>query len=243
MRRGDRFPGDQAEVVFADEFVEQLGDLTEAERLDVLAEVVRLCDDPAGKHPLKAPLAGWNTLDVNAGQRRVVYKASVVDGCGLIEVLCLGPRSENEVYDIATGLVDSGLLTADEATALWDALALLGIVEEEVGLDGWDYAPPPAPEGMIRTAVAAGLLNEEVAQLLSLPELQAALEHGWDSGAPDPEAALVAALEVARARGRRGGEGRAIVQSRATPRCGAQMPRAAARCIRRLDHPGPHRAR
>jgi hypothetical protein len=213
VRRGDRFPGNQAEVVFSDEFVEQLGELTAAERLDVLAEVLRLCDDPAGKHPLKAPPAGWNTLDVNAGQRLVVYKASVVEACGLIEVLCLGPRSESEVYDIAAGLVDSGLLTPEEATALWDALALLGVVEEEV------------------------------ARLLSLPELEAALERGWGSDGPDPEAALVAALEVARARGRRGGEGRAIVESRGTPRCGAEMPRASALCIRRLDHPGPHRAR
>jgi hypothetical protein len=245
VQRGGRLPGDQAEVVFSDELVEQVGELTGDEREGVLAEVVRLCDDPGGKHPLRTPLAGWNTLDVLGGHRRVVYKASVVDGTGLIEVLCLGPRSDNEVYDMAVGLRDAALLTEDEVTDLWDALAVLDVVEEDVGLDGWDFRPPPAPDGMIRAAVAAGLLDEATASALSKRELEAAMAEGWGAAGPDPAAALIAALEQARRRSRRLAryDSRQVVAQRFGPRCGADMPRAGTRCIRRAGHPGPHRAR
>lgn len=245
MRRGERFPDDQAEVVFADAFVDQLGSLNESERERVLADVVRLCSEPAGKHPLAAPLGGWNTLEVSNGHRRVVYKASVVDGTGLIEVLCLGPRSDNEVYDMAVGLVVAGLLEPDEITDLWDALAVLDVVAESVGLDGWDYRPPPAPEGMVRAAVAAGLIDESVAAVLSKHELEAAMADGWGPAGPDPHAALIAALEAARHRGRlaRVLDVEQVLGSRMADRCGAVMPRAGARCIRRAGHPGPHRAR
>lgn len=244
MRRGSRFPGDQAEVVFSDALIEQTGDLTENERLDVLAEVVGLCSDPGGKHPLRTPLAGWNTLDVLGGHKRVVYKASAPEAVGLIEALCLGPRSDNEVYDMAVALRDAGLLTAQEVTDLWDALAVLAVVAEDVGLDGWDFRPPPAPVGMIRAAVDAGLLDAQTASVMSLPELQAAMEHGWGSFGPDPVKALLAALERARRRGRPASlDAAAVVAGRLGPRCGALMPRAGAPCIRRLGHPGPHRAR
>lgn len=243
MRRGGRFPENQAEVVFTDVLTEQLGQLREPDREAVLVDVVSLCDAPGGKHPLHAPLAGWNTLAVLGGRQRVVYKASVVRGTGLLEVLCLGPRSDDEIYDMATALVGSGLLEPDEITDLWDALAVLDVVAEDVGLDGWDYRPPAAPEGMIRAAVAAGLLDETTAGALSKPELEAALEHGWGPKGPDPRAALIAALERAR--------GRAIppppdhddvLRNRTAPRCGALMPRAGSRCIRRSGHPGPHRS-
>lgn len=244
MQRGGRLPGDQAEIAFSDAFVEQLGDLAEHEREEVLAEVIRLCDDPGGKHPLRTPLTGWNTLDVLGGHRRVVYKASDVDGTGLIEVLCLGPRSDNEVYDMAVGLRDAGLLGEDEVTDLWDALALLEVLEEDVGLDGWDYRPPPAPEGMVRAAVAAGLLDETTAASLSKAELEAAMAQGWGADGPDPTAALIAALEQARKRSRRPADPdpAQVVAQRFGARCGADMPRAGSRCIRRAGHPGPHRA-
>lgn len=229
--------------MFLDPFVEQLALRSVHDQIEVVAEVIRFCDDPAGKHPLRAPLVGWNTLDVLGGHHRVVFRASIVNNCGLIEVLCLGPRSADEVYDIAHALVDAHLLTDDEVTALWDALAILDIIEEEVGLDGWDYAPPPAPDGMVRAAVAAGVLDVSVARLMSLHELQAALEHGWTRGEPDPEAAILAALERARSRVREVVDARSIVLARLDTRCGVLMPRAKSRCIRRTDHPGPHRAR
>ena len=57
MRRGSRFPADQAEVVFSDVLVEQLSDLPHDQQLNVLGAIVGLCEDPAGKHPLKRPLA------------------------------------------------------------------------------------------------------------------------------------------------------------------------------------------
>jgi hypothetical protein len=246
VRRGDRFPEDQAEVVFSDVFVEQLGGLgTDADREKVLAEIVNLCASPGGKHPLRAPLAGWNTVDVLAAGHRVVYKASVVDGVGVIDVLCLGPRTDNEIYDMAEALDQSGLLSGEEATGLWDALAILEVLEEDVGLDGWDYSPPPAPDGLVRAVVAAGLLDQPTAESLSQPELLAAMEQGFGPTGPDPQAALIAALETARRRAGRPSAAQAakVVKARRTERCGAVMPRASARCVRRLGHPGPHRSR
>ena len=241
MKRGGRLPDDQAEIAFSDVFVEQMESHTPTEQVDVLADVVGLCTDPAGKHPLSKALAGWNTLAVLSGTKRVVYRVAELDGVGLIEVLCIGPRSANEVYDIAVGLIGSGALSDDEATQLWEALSLLDVVAESVGLDGWDYRPPPAPDGMIRAAVASGLLTEDVASLLSLDELEAAMAGGWSSTGADPIAALSAALR--RARGNVTFPGDAVVYDRAKDRCGAVMPRAQARCIRVAGHPGAHRAR
>ena len=239
MRRGGRLPGDQAEVVFSDILIEQLEDLGEPERIDVLAEIVRLCEVPAGKHPLHAPLPGWNTLDVLGGAHRVVYKASVTSGVGLIEVLCLGPRRDSEIYDMAAGIANSGLLTDDEVTQLWEALGLLDVAVASVGLEGWDYRPAPAPEGLRRAAVAAGLLDEETASLLAKDEVEAAMADGWGAAGPDPMRALRAALK--RARGSGDFDERKILEARLEDRCGAIMPRAKATCVRRAGHPGPHR--
>ena len=242
MRRGDRFPDDQAEVVFSDIFVEQLeADFDESDRIDVLAAIVVLCEAPGGRHPLKKPLAGWNTLDVLWAQKRVIYKASVVEGTGLIEVLCLGPRRDSEVYDMATGVASTGRLSDDELTQLWDALAILDVATQTIGLEGWDYRPTAAPEGLRRSAVAAGVLDAATAALLSQDELLAAMEHAWDQGQLDPALALVAALERARDSADFGE--REILSARQEDRCAAEMPRAGARCIRRQGHPGPHRAR
>lgn len=241
MRRDARFPADQAEIVVTDVFVEQLGAFPSDQPEEVLAEVVRLCSAPGGTHSLHKPLRGWNTLEVLRRQHRVIYKATEEGGTGLIEVLCLGPRSDSEVYDMAKGLVDAGLLDPDMATALWDALAILDVLEEDVGLDGWDYRPPPAPEGLIKAVVAAGVLEEDVAVLLSKEELLAALD-AWE-GRDDPRDVLIAALEAARRRARRVGDPTQILQARAEGRCGVLMPRARVHCIRRKGHPGPHRGR
>ncbi len=244
MRRGERFPADAAEIGLADVFVEQLVDLTAQQREDVLVDLVRLCDDPGGKHPLRAPLAGWNTLEVLGGHQRVVYRASIVDDVGLIEVLCLGPRTDSEVYDMAIGLRDAGLLSEEELTGLWDALAILDVVAEQVGLDGWDFVPEPAPEGMRRAAIASGLLDAETAALLSRDELEAAMSAGWGPHGPDPAAALVAALERARSRAvpMSDDEAATILSARARDRCGVILPRAQRPCVRRTGHPGPHRS-
>lgn len=243
MRRGARFPRDRAEVVLSDTLIEQLGERTEHQRESVLAEIIVLCEAPGGKHRLHAPLAGWNTLDVLGREHRVIYKATVTDGVGLLEMLCLGPRSDNAIYDMAVGLTSSGLLATAEVTDLWDAMGLLDVVAEEVGLDGWDYRPPPAPMGMQRAAVAAGVIDADTAAMLSKAELEAAVEEAWSGGSetPDPEAALVAALE--RARRNAAFPGRDVIRRRGDPRCEVPMPRANARCIRRRGHPGPHRAR
>lgn len=240
MRRGSRFPNDQAEVVFADIIVEQLERFSEDNRIDVLAEIVHLCDDPAGKHPLHAPLSGWNTLDVLSGHYRVVYKATISEGVGLLEVLCIGPRSDSEVYDMAVSAVKTGCLSEDEVTQLWEALGLLEVVTEEVGLEGWDYRPAPAPAGMRRAAVAAGLIDQDTADLLAKDELEAAMAFGWGPDGPDPERALIAALE--RARGSADFSARKIIEVRQDARCGVLMIRARSNCVRRAGHPGPHRS-
>lgn len=141
MRDGSRFPNDAAKVTFREIFLEQLEELPKAQAISVLAEIVNLCGSPAGKHPLSGPLAGWNTLDVLGGHQRGVYKATITSGVGLVEVLCLGPRVRSEVYDMAVALIP--LLDADEATQLWEALALLDVVAEKpVWMDGTiDHLP------------------------------------------------------------------------------------------------------
>ena len=73
MKRGDRFPGDQAEIVFSEPFVEYLDGLSVRDREAVVAEVVALCHNPAGSHTLSnrcssGRLACWNTVDVLAGE-------------------------------------------------------------------------------------------------------------------------------------------------------------------------------
>ncbi|MDR1807574.1 MAG: hypothetical protein LBR33_06640 [Propionibacteriaceae bacterium] len=243
MRAGGRLPRDQAEIVLSDVFVDQLELLAPGDRLAVLAAVVGLCQNPGGKHALSArghrALVGLNTLEILGGTQRVVFRVDVVGAS--ITVLCLGPRRDSEVYSIAAGLVATGVLTSDEVTQLWDALGLLEVVAERVGLDGWDYRPPPAPEGLRRTAAAAGVVPLEVGALLSLDELQAALEAGWTETGPDPDAALRAAL--ARARGGVAFDSAAVLAGRRADRCDAVLPRAQVRCIRRAGHPGPHRAR
>lgn len=247
MKRGERFPDDQAEIVFNDVFVEYLETLPVSARVEVLVEVVRLCGNPVGTHPLsnragEGALAGWNTVDVLQRQHRVIFGSRIEGGAGLIEVLCAGPRRDDGVYSTAAALARTGRLTDDEITQIWEALALMDIVEERVGLDGWDFRPPPAPEGMVRAAVASGVLEEETARLLSRSEIQAAIEHGWTADAPDPVAALAAALARARA-GVDTGDVTRILDDRRVDRCEAHMPRAGALCIRRAGHPGPHRAR
>lgn len=242
MRRADRFPNNQAEVVFSDIFIEQLEALSEHERLDILSAVIALCENPAGKHPLRAPLAGWNTLAVLNGERRVVYKGSLIRGVGLIEVLCLGPRRNDEVYDMANALATTGRLTDEEVTQLWVVLALLDVVVEHVGLDGWDYRPEPANTGLRRTAVRSGLLDADTAAVLSKDEVLAAMQHGWGTKGADPVKALRAALERARGSVDPAAVSR-IIAGRQHERCGVAMPRAGVRCIRRKSHPGPHRAR
>ncbi|WP_163544803.1 type II toxin-antitoxin system RelE family toxin [Occultella kanbiaonis] len=245
MRAGGRLPNDQAEIVFHDTFVNQLDALPKSEQIDVLTRVSNLCADPGGKHPLGTKggyrgLVGWNTLEVCGGEKRVVYR--VDEPNALILVLCVGPRRNNEVYTIADALTSSGLLTDDELTQLWEGLAIVEALAEEVGLDGWDYAPEPAPDGMVKAVAMSGLLPEHVARLLSKDELQAAMAGGWtEDGIPDPAKALREAFLFARS-GVAFDSAQWLAEQRMADRCGAPMPRARASCVRRVDHPGPHRA-
>ncbi|HUX70331.1 MAG TPA: hypothetical protein VMV41_07465 [Cellulomonadaceae bacterium] len=246
MRRGEQFPDEQAEIVFNDVFLEYLEDLLPEQREDVLVEVVRLCRNPAGNHPLSNRggadrLAGWNTVDVLDKEHRVVFGSHIVDGVGLVEVLCAGPRRGNAVYDLAVALSRTGRLSKDEVTEIWQALVLMDVVAETVDLDGWDYRPPPAPDGMVKAAVTSGLLDEPTARVLSIDELTAAMAQGWDEGRPDPAAALAAALHRARA-GVDVGDATRILHGRRLDRCAVILPRAGTACVRRAGHGGPHRA-
>lgn len=247
MRGSERLPDDQAEIVFSESFLLYLDDLTPNERESVLAEVVALCDNPIGKHPLSnrsatERLAGLNTVEVLGKKHRVVFGARAEQGVGLIEVICAGPRTGNAVYDVANALVRSGRLTEEEATQLWDALALLEVVAEVVGIDGWDYRPRPAEAHLVRALVQLGLLPEDLAATVSRAEAEAAMRDGCDeAGQPDTYAALAAVMRAARTRSDYG-DATDVLRRRTEERCGADMPRARATCIRRHGHPGPHRA-
>ncbi len=249
MRPGESFPDDQAYIEITDAFLESLAGLTEAQRVDVLAEVVNLCRTPGGNHTLSnrgsQRLAGFNTVDVLAKEYRVVFSSTVevVEGrhVGHVRVLVCGPRRGDAAYDIAESLRASGRFSDDEMQEIWEALAFLDVVAEDVGMDGWDYRPEPAPEGMVKAAVAAGLIDQDVAENLSVDELQAAMEEGWGSTGPDQGRALAAAAR--RARGAiEGLDFTRIFKGRRTERCGAVMKRTRQKCIRRAGHPGPHRA-
>lgn|GEM_PF-591957 len=246
MRSGGTFPGNQGEIVFNDVFVEYLEALTAAQRQSVLADVAALCANPSGNHPLSNrtvtdQLAGWNTLDVLKREHRVVFSSRVIDGVGTIEVLCAGPRRADAAYDLANALIRTLRLDPEEITEIWQALTLLDVLAEDVGLDGWDYAPPAAPEGMMRAAVAAGLLDEAMAHLLSKDELEAAMAHGWGVAGADPQAALRAALARARGGVDPGDIMRQILR-RLEGRCGAVLPRTHQACVRKAGHPGAHRS-
>src|SRR5690625_618711 len=201
-----RLPDDQAKIVFSEDFLLFLDDLTLDDRESVITDVVALCEHPIGKHPLSNRsttdrLAGLNTLEVLARKHRVVFAARIEQSVGLIEVICAGPRTANAVYDIANALVRSGRLTEQEATQLWDALALLDVIAEKVGLDGWDYLPQPAEAHLVRALVQLGLLTEELAAVVSRAEAEAAMRDGYDeSGQPDQYAALAAVMRAARTR-------------------------------------------
>jgi len=246
LRTGDTFSDNQAEIVFNDVFVEYLEGLTEAQKRSVLVEVTSLCASPAGNHPLSNRtaadhLAGWNTVDVLNKEHRVVFSSRLTGGVGTIEVLCAGPRRADAAYDLANALIRTGRLEPDEVTEIWQVLTLLDVLAEEVGLDGWDYAPPAAPDGMVRAIVAAGLLDEATARVLSKDELEAAMSGGWGAGGADP----VAALRAAMARARAGVDPGDIVHQvlrRREGRCGAVLPRTHQACIRKAGHPGAHRS-
>lgn len=250
MRQGEHFPDDQEYILFNDAFVESVEPLTPSEREDLVADVVALCTNPAGLHPLSnkggQKLAGWNTVDVLHKQYRVVF-ASRVDAVGtqqvgMTEVLVAGPRRADAAYDMADALRRSGRISDEQMTEVLEALALLDTVAEKVGLDGWDYRPEPAPAGMVKAAVVSGILDERTANALSKDELEAAMANGWDDqGNPDPVAALAAAMRRARSSVEPLDLTR-IMQGREEPRCGVIMPRTHRPCIRRRGHPGAHRA-
>ena len=247
MRGNARSPNDQAEVVLYEPFVEYLLELTERGREEVLADVCSLCLCPAGTHPLgnkdkQDRLADLNTLHTLGKEHRIVFASRVVNGVGVLEVLCGGPRKASAVHDIANMLAKTGKLTKDEVTQLWDALELLEIVAEDIGVDGWDYAPPVARKHLVDIVVKLGILERDVASTLSGPEIQAAMEAGFNElGEPTPAAALTAAMNRARTRASYT-DASVILRSRLAPRCGAWMPRAKAPCTRCEGHPGAHRS-
>ena len=162
------FPGNRGEIVFCDPFVEGISQLTKTEMKSILTDVITLLGNPVGKHALQNRtatdrLAGLNTLEVLGRKKRVIFGSRVIGGVGIIEVLCLAPRSNNAIYDTANALVKAGYLSNDEVSQIWDALNLLDVIAESVGMDGWDYAPPPGPDGMKKAAVRAGILEQEIA--------------------------------------------------------------------------------
>lgn len=121
-------------------------------------------------------------------------------------------------------------------------MALLEVVAECAGIDGWDYRPRPAEAHFVRALVQLGLLPEDPAGVVSRAEAEAAMRDGYDeTGQPDTYAALTAVMRAARTRSDYG-DVTDILRRRSEERCGAEMPRARATCVRRVGHAGPHRA-
>jgi hypothetical protein len=102
-------------------------------------------------------------------RHRIVFAARAEQGVALIEVVCAGPRAGNAVYDVANALVRWGRLTEEEATQVGDALALLEVVAEDVGIDGWDYRSRPAEARLVRALVQLGLLPRISPELFPEP--------------------------------------------------------------------------
>jgi hypothetical protein len=84
------------------------------------------------------------------------------------------------------------------------------------------------------------VIDQETADLLAKDELEAAMASGWGPHGPDPQRGLVAALH--RARGSADFAARQALEARGDDRWDTDMIRARSNCIRRADHPGPHRA-
>lgn len=247
MRKGEHLPDDQAEVVLSLDVLEWIAEnTTDEQRGEVLDDIVALFAQPWGKHPLSNKdghdrLAGLNTASTLRGHARVVFRSGIsAEGTGLIEIVAIGPRSDNRVHDAVNALVGCGRLDAAVVEQIWDLLAVFEDTAERFGLELWDYQPTPAPEGLVKTAVATGIMPQEIAQRLSKDELTAALENAWDpqTGELDPDRALRTALH--RVAGSADPE--RLLAVRAEPRCNAPMPRAKKPCVRRRGHPGAHRA-
>lgn len=248
MRAGEHLPDDQAELVLSAQVEEWIADnITESQWDDVLDDIIALFGKPWGKHTLSNRsstdlLAGLNTTATLHGDCRIVFRSSVSEaGTGLIEIIAIGPRTGNRVYDAVNALISSGTLDEDTVQSIWDMLELYEMTAQKHGLELRDYQPEPAPPGLVKSAVAIGALSQDVAELLSTDELNSAIAHAWDpiTGELDPSRALRAALE--RVAGSMDPE--RLVAVREEPRCGAPMPRAKAPCVRRRGHAGAHRAR
>lgn len=247
MRAGEHFLDDQAELVLSTQVEDWIAENVGDSQIDgLLDDLVALFTKPWGKHPLSNRtvgdhLAGLNTTATLRGDYRIVYRASIsAEKTGLIEVVAIGPRSENRVYDAVNALIASGVLETDTVQSIWDMLELYEQTAQKHGLELWDYRPVAPPAGLVKSAVAIGALPQEIAELLSVDELNAAIGNAWDpdTGELDPGRALSAALE--RVAGSADPE--RLLSLREEPRCGALMPRAKAPCIRRRGHAGAHRA-
>ncbi|MDR2256176.1 MAG: hypothetical protein LBE25_09285 [Arthrobacter sp.] len=244
MRAGEHFPDDQAEVVFSDSSIDWIAENIDPARQDELIDtVVRLLVAPWGKHALSnrpgEPFAGLNTVEVFEREYRVVYRATVSQGTGLLEVLAIGERKESRVYAIVAALIASGKLD-DLEMQIWDLMRIFETSSKQLGLEDWDYLPTPAPPGLQRAAVAVGALEADTAALLSTDEINAALEAAWSGGGA--EADKTAALQAALLRLAGQADPDRVVRQRQATRCGAFMPRSKKNCIRAVGHAGAHRA-
>lgn len=176
----------QAEVVLTEENIDCLiENVVTSQRENVIDTIVSLFAAPQGEHPLsnqnKTNLVGFNTVEVAQREFRIIYRVSVREGVGLIEVITIGHRRDDEVYVYAHDLIQSGKLSEAEQTQIWDALTLIDDTKARVGLEDWDYKEEPAPEGLIKPAVVAGALDEDFARILSKDEIVVAMSAAWET--------------------------------------------------------------
>lgn len=243
MQPGECFPDDQAELTFTAESIDWLiANVNTSEREAVFDTITGLFTSPEGKHRLsnqaRTNLVGFNTIEACQRTYRIIFRAKVHESVGTIEIVTIGLRRDDDVYAEAHDLIHSGKLSETEQTQIWDALKLLEETKERLGLEEWDYFEEPAPVGMVKAAVAAGILDEDIAKRLTQGELTAAMAAAWESGDLDTQAALAAAME----RVATSATPDRVFTARRAPRCGALMPIAKGICIRAKGHAGAHRA-
>lgn len=131
VRGGDHRPGDQAELVLSSHVEEWIADnVDQAQWDELLDDIVVLVTMPWVKHPLSHQTAtdqpaGLNTTATLHGDYRIDFRATITPhDTGLIEIIAIGPRTGNRIYDAVNALMASGALDADEMQSIGDMLTL-----------------------------------------------------------------------------------------------------------------------
>lgn len=133
-----------------------------------LKKMLLLERDPGAGEPLVGQLVGWRKLTVGNRDWRIVWRvttdaagATVID---IAEVWAVGARADSEIYDeMKTRLAASE--AGPEATALSEAIELLGKSVAGAIAPTAEPAFDPVPEWLARRLEKAGMSEEQIAAL------------------------------------------------------------------------------